>query len=230
MYNEILKYQEEEQNLLDIDKAIKTSEERKRLARVRAIINEFETGKLAMDEKAGNLQATFEKLSAENAKLVLEVEEYQATLKSTSEEDEINYFIKKISQLEEKIEKSEKEMADLYNGIREVLMTFDELRKKAVKAKADMDDAKKDYEALKASKQAEIDSVQEKLSKIEKKVDKELFKSYKKVREQKIYPAIVPLNGGLCGGCRFELSLNKMSEIDSKGMIECEECGRLIFK
>ncbi|CAH2213684.1 zinc ribbon domain-containing protein [Tepidibacter aestuarii] len=42
--------------------------------------------------------------------------------------------------------------------------------------------------------------------------------------------ALVKVDNNICGGCNVELFMNKISKLDNNQIIECENCGRLMYK
>ena len=51
-------------------------------------------------------------------------------------------------------------------------------------------------------------------------------------REAKKFPVFVALISNKCGGCRMEISASKLGQMKTNeyGVIECENCGRFIYK
>ena len=52
---------------------------------------------------------------------------------------------------------------------------------------------------------------------------------YLQKREGKLFPVFVELTATKCGGCRMEISVSKQAKLKADGMIECENCGRIIY-
>ncbi len=229
MFKQILNYQEKEKELIAIEKELSGSEERKRVGRAKSFLNDVDVNIAPMDEKAEVLRGNFEKLSKKAVVLEKELTEYNNLLENTSGDDEVNYFLSKIDQLEEQIQQVEKDIAQINSDIKQLLVSFDDYRKKVKQARDEFDVYKKKYDAMKLEKKPAMDAIKAELAKLGEGIDKGLLEQYKKIRERKIFPAIVPLTGENCGGCRMELSMNGQSELKTKKIIECEECGRLIY-
>ena len=45
----------------------------------------------------------------------------------------------------------------------------------------------------------------------------------------KIFPILYEVKGKICEVCNMELSLTELSKLKSGGIIDCEQCGRLLF-
>lgn len=233
MYQEILNYQKKEKELIDLERSLSQSDERRKLVKARNFLSDVDKNIKDMDDKAQTLNANFASLKAKIEKLSAELEEYNALLNKSADEAEINYFVKKVAKLDDELSSAENEAAKIIADVKALLIAFDDYKKKVRSAKDDFEEYKTKYDTLKKSRQSDFDKIRGELSEIEKTVpssDKDVFAMYKKVRERKIYPAIVAANGNNCGGCRMELSMNMMSKLNEKHVIECEECGRIIYK
>ena len=229
MYKEMLKYQIRENDLIKIEKELGASPERKRLIRAKNFLNDFDANIASMDCKAHELMAEFKKINEKSSDLAKQLEEYANMSGNSDGEDEHNYFIKKVSKFEEKITLTEKDLTQVTADIKLHLQNFDDYRKKVKLAKEEYNSFKSKYDELKNARKCEALGIQKDLSEIESKIPDDLFKKYKNVRAKKIYPALVPLAVENCGGCRMELSMNRISELKAKTIIECEECNRLIY-
>lgn len=229
MFMEILNYQEKEKDLLEMEKEIGNSEERKRVSKAKKFLQDVDTSLEDFDNKAQSLKNSFEKLSDKSAELKAELEEYNAMFGKSKGEDENNYFVKKVSQLEAQILNLDKDISNITANIKQLLIAFDDYRKKVKVANDEFKEFKVKYDELRMSKRPAIDAVKGELAKIETTVPEEIMTLYKKVRDKKIFPAVVELIEKNCGGCRMELSMNRMSELTQRHFIECEECGRIIY-
>lgn len=233
MYQEILNYQKKEKELIDLERSLSQSDERRKLVKAKNFLSDVDKNIKDMDDKAQTLNANFASLKAKIEKLSAELEEYNALLNKSADEAEINYFVKKVAKLDDELSSAENEAAKIIADVKALLISFDDYKKKVRSAKDEFEEYKTKYDTLKKSRQSDFDKIRGELSEIEKTIpssDKDVFAMYKKVRERKIYPAIVAANGNNCGGCRMELSMNMMSKLNEKHIIECEECGRIIYK
>lgn len=233
MYQEILDYQKKEKELIDLEKSLSQSDERRKLVKARNFLQDVDKNIKEMDDKAAALNSNFAILKNKIEKLSAELNEHIALLNKSADETEINYFVKKVAKLDQELSSAENDASKIIADVKALLISFDEYKKKVKSAKEEFESYKKKYEELKKSRQGDFDRIRGELSSIEKTIpnsDKEVFGLYKKVREKKIYPAIVAVNGESCGGCRMELSMNMISKLKEKHMIECEECGRIIYK
>ncbi|MBP5352464.1 MAG: hypothetical protein J6Y91_01700 [Alphaproteobacteria bacterium] len=67
------------------------------------------------------------------------------------------------------------------------------------------------------------------LAEIEKTVDAELVARYKDKRGKKIFPVIYAARDNVCGACNMELPKSVLSRLKGGEVIECDQCGRLLY-
>ena len=79
------------------------------------------------------------------------------------------------------------------------------------------------------SVQAENDAIKKELESLKKDVDPALMDRYLKKRENKIYPILYEVKGGICGACRMELSMLDMNKLEKGQVIDCDQCGRMLY-
>ena len=231
MDQNILDYQQQDGVLRRIENELQNSEERKRAAAAKSFLLEGEEVIAKTDKKAGDLLVKFQNLQHTLAECVQMSEEYEALMKESKEdEDELSYLNKKIQQLNDTLKKTEHELTVISQQMEETAKSFVAYRQKFGAAKEEYTKNKKKYDELKAAKAGEIEAVKEKMAGIAKGVDKKILERYQAVRNDKIFPVLVPLNGNMCGGCNTELSLNEMGRLKNQGYIECDNCKRIIYQ
>lgn len=229
MYEEILAYQRKEKELIDIEKELGKSDERRHIAKARNFLNDIDKNISGMEQRAATLNGTFNKLNEKIKSLESEIAEYSKLLGTSKGEEEINYYLKKVAKLDENLNNAIGEANQIVADVKTLLISFDDYKKKVKQAKDEYEKYRIKFDELKGTKKGEMDKITKELKELSQKVPKELMERYKKIRERKIFPAIVHANGNTCSGCRMELSMKKMSELNNNGITECEECGRIIY-
>lgn len=227
----ILDYQKQDGILRKIENELQNSEERKRAAAAKSFLLEGEEVIQKTDKKAADLLIKFRNLQHTLNECVQMSEEYEMLMKESKEdEDELSYLGKKIQQLNETLKKTEHDLTLLSQQMEETAKNFVAYRQKFGAAKEEYTTNKKKYDELKAAKAGEIEEIKKKMAQIAKDVDKKILERYQAVRNDKIFPVLVPLNGNMCGGCNTELSLNEMGRLKKQGYIECDNCKRIIYQ
>ena len=85
------------------------------------------------------------------------------------------------------------------------------------------------YGELKAARQDERSRIEGELKELEKNVDPKLMERYKAKRAAKIFPILYEVNGNVCGACNMELPKSVLAGLKNGDVIECDQCGRLLF-
>jgi len=136
---------------------------------------------------------------------------------------EIEHAEKDISALEDKelelMEAYEKGLATVATGQKELA----QFQEKAKQKKADL-------EKRTAVVTAELAAAKEKQTAAEQTVPEDVLARYRRILKSKKDVAIVPINGGACGGCHMKLtSQTVLSAKSGEGLTACENCGRLVY-
>ena len=112
-----------------------------------------------------------------------------------------------------KVDEAEKSKSEVETEFAEVKANYDE-----IKPKYD--------EYVQAEAQREADE----LNAQKKKVNPEFLNKYLSKQEGKVFPIFVELKDNRCGGCRMEVPAGKLKDLNTKHILECENCGRIIYK
>ena len=62
-----------------------------------------------------------------------------------------------------------------------------------------------------------------------KAVEPTLMERYQKKRADKMYPILYEVKNNACGACRMNLSMSDMNKLKNGEVIDCEQCGRMIY-
>lgn len=117
-------------------------------------------------------------------------------------------------------------------GLIQRLATIDQEMKKMA---ANLPRARQDYAKMKATYDKELKVVTEKttplkaeLEKVQSTLPETLLARYNQARRHASNP-IVPLEGDRCSGCNMELASAGLSKLRNQGIVDCENCGRIVF-
>lgn len=233
--NKMIEYQEIDSKLRAIEMELRGSEERKRAKAAQAFLGKVDEVAARLDKRASDLNGQYNDINNVYQQRLKEVKEFTGVADGLEEHKEVEYIVKKVEKTMNEIRRLEIELAELSKDIEATLTEFSDLKKKVKLAKDDFTENRAKYEAKKAERQPEMDKLKLELTMFEKNVDRNLLAKYKKKREEKIFPVFVPAVPGLkkgeqrCGGCQMLLSLAAGDELNSKKLIECEECKRYIY-
>ena len=228
MMQEMIKYQEIDTKIRRLNNELATSQNKKGAAEMQQYLKDGQAKLLKLEEVADNLTKQYEKA----VKLYNDfINKLDALTKSVEAAD-----LGKLTELESTInnfksnsETLENNIGVLANKINQANKEFEVLMNNAKKAKHNLEVYKSGYTKEKAQIEPEIARLAKELLDQKNKVDKTLLAKYTQKSEGKVFPIFVAESQGKCGGCRMEISASKLSDLRAKKVIECENCGRLIY-
>lgn len=230
MLEEILEYQKKDGQLVKIEKEISESKAKKVVNQMVGIVKDAQQKIVLTEKNATTLIKTYNELnkSFENQqKVILKY----LKLKLENENDEtIAEYEKNIKEATTNLLLIQKNIAKLSKSITETLKQFEQYKKDVIDAKKKHAQGMDAYNKLIESHKKDVETLKAELVKLEKKVDPKLLAKYKKMREDKKFPIFVPLLNSSCGGCSMGLAVSQLNKLEEKGMLECENCRRIIYK
>ena len=231
MLDKILEYQTLDSQIKAIELELSSTEERKRSRALLQFLKETEEKLKKMEQYVSEIAIKYNSIKEQydtNSKLL---KEYSVAVNNVLDEDELNYLRKKYENLVHVITNIEKEINAIMQEANSIAKQFDECKAKLPVAKKQYAEVKEKFDAIRKQKEPEISEIQRKKSELEKFIPADVLTLYKELRDQNISRPFVKLEEpNRCGGCRMELSMDKMSTIESKGYIRCESCHRVIYK
>jgi len=229
MIKALLAYQEADANLRKIETMLASSEERKKAMNAKKYLEGVEESVNKLDVRAAELYATYEKATDEQLKLKEQESAITDALDAVEDEKEAAYLIKKAEELIAKIKTLGSKASKILEEIQAVVKEYSNIKKTTQAAQVQYKENAEKYNALKESVKGEKESVENELNELKAKVDPELMERYLKKRANKIYPVLFEVKGNVCGACRMELPMSEMNKLKNGGVIDCDQCGRLLY-
>ena len=190
-----------------------------------------------IDKQCADTIKEYTELDKKLDKLTQELEEYDGIEEDINSKEQSEYCLNKINELIQKIEVVNKQVVDTNKKMEKSLQIADKIRESYNKNKADVtlaDNKLKEFREPYLPKFNELTSKQQELEKI---IGDELVEKYKNLRKR--YPnkdVFVELRGDdkkgwTCTGCFLESTAAdvRMKET-GKEIVECQSCGRLVYK
>ncbi len=235
MIENLLKYQQADAKLREIEMELAKSEERKKAVEAKKYLNGVETTVNKLDDKAADLLSAYEKLKSTKAKLEEQKEEFTKALDSIEDTTGANFIIKKAEELIARIKATAATVKNLEEEISQIGKEYALIRKRTKEEQEKYKENATKYNEFKASFKEKNEEIEKELSSLKKSVDSALMDKYTRKRENKIYPVLFEVeehgkDNNVCGYCKMELSLSEVSKLKSGEIIECASCGRLIYK
>ncbi len=229
MIEKLLAYQNADAKLRKIEMQLSGSEERKKAVSAKKFLETSPENVNKLDARARDLEAEFKNTLAEIAKLNEQQAELEGAMKSSEDETEVAYLIKKADELAASVKYLEGKSAKLIEEIQSIVKEFNAIRAQIKAAQAQYAEYGKKYNELKASVQGEKEEVEKELAELKKAVPTELMERYAKKRANKIYPIVYEVSGNHCGACGMEPSLSDMGKLKKGEIVDCEQCGRMLY-
>ncbi|HIT62689.1 MAG TPA: hypothetical protein IAC38_04475 [Candidatus Caccovivens faecavium] len=227
----LLKYQELDEKLYNVEQRLTKSPARKRAGELSKIAKNAQVKSNELELEAGKVLKEIEDVKAkfeENKKSLQSLLNKDLDKLSMEDLDKITSLKAKILSNLNFLEKHLQKHAELVNRIltdfNKTKKMYDEARVQFIECKNKIDEETK---ALEPEKERLVKELEE----LSKSVEKNLLAEYKKRRNDNIFPVVVPLEGtNFCGRCRMELPMVAISRIKDVGVITCEHCKRLVYK
>jgi predicted nucleic acid-binding Zn-ribbon protein len=230
MINELLNYQETDAKLRKIETTLSSSPARKKAASAKVYIEGVEENVNKLDDKAGIISSEYDAIVAEQKKITEQLAELEKAVESAEDENEIAYLAKKAEELTGVVKTICANISKINEEFQKVVKEYSEIKSATKKAQSQYAESKKEYDELKGSVQAEKDAIVKELEQIKKKVDPVLMEKYAKKRANKIFPIVYEVTSNVCGACRMELSMLELNKLKNGEIIECDQCGRMLYQ
>jgi len=226
---EMIKYQEIDMQIKKLNNELASSKNKKGAGEMQQYLKDGQAKLLKLEEIAENLTKQYEKAVKLYNDFVSKLEMLTKSVESAGVE-KIDELENTINNFKVNSETLENNIATLANKINQANKEFESLMNNAKKAKHNLEVYKANYNKEKSQIEPEIAKLSKELLDQKAKVDKTLLSKYIQKSEGKMFPIFVSEAQGKCGGCRMEISASKRSDLKNKGVIECENCGRLIYQ
>ncbi len=228
----LIDYQATDKTLLDIEKALAATEERKKYMQARKFLKGAQTTLDGYENKAVALAGDLSRLEKHYEEVAAELKEFSDVDFSELEnsEGETAFFKKNAQALSDTLRSLKRDLISVKEKMEAVTKEYLDLKKKTLSMQKQFKEYKEKYAAVEQGRAAEVKEIRSKLAAMEKDIPADVLERYKSRRKEGLWPVIVPLKEKRCGFCRMELSNADNSKLNEKGAIECENCHRIIYK
>lgn len=228
----LLEYQEIDKKLYELENELRNSEEAKEYFGLSKRLNAAQNELLSLESKAEELITGFDKVNENMLAAEKELNEIQSNLNGINKEDfsEMNFYHKRVERLisifdgyEKEGRKLKQNIAEIKEGVQKTLKQGQSLSEKTKAAKAA-------YDELKKSIIPKANEFMTELQKMEKDIEPKALAAYKKLRDDKKFPAVVKYADGRCIRCGMDIASDMQVKLKNSGdCIECPNCGRIIY-
>ena len=230
MLENILKYQEIEGKLVAEESELLKSNDREKASEISQSLKNQHTKLLTLENQAQKVNDSYKKATAKYEEFLKKLESLEKEMEN-ADSSKTAIYEKAYKDFASIANTLEKDIATIYNHIQQISKEYEEIIKKSKSDREKFDKYKAAFAKLKADKEPKIEDLKKKLQETKEKVDSKLLNIYLQKRETKKFPVFVALIANKCGGCRMEISASKLGQMKTNdyGVIECENCGRLIY-
>ncbi|MBE5801510.1 MAG: hypothetical protein E7319_04400 [Clostridiales bacterium] len=228
----LLQYQQADMAADAFEKEIKRSPNRIAFKKNRDFLMEQQNAAKKMESDVAHMTDRVETIQLAIARLEEQLSSMQkrlndappATLEAAQEAArDAQKLLGDIEQYEAEMQKIQKNAASQEKQEKDIRMKF-------AKAKAEYDKQKVEYEAEYKEQMKELDLKRKQAEEKTVGIDPALLERYKAIKLH-CTPPVARLYSGQCGGCNMSLpqaTLRKMK--NESGIIECENCGRMLIQ
>lgn len=225
--NKILKYQELDLEIARLEGELGENQDRKNAMKMQQLLKDYQAKLIELNKKAKELDGGYQKCKEVFNQMSSNLELINKNVASVDEK-KIDGFIEANEGVLGNLIKLEKKLLAATNECTNIQTEYTNIMKGARTAKTNLEKHKADFARAKQDTENKIDEKKKELETLSKSIDKNLMAKYKQKRNEKT-KVFVPEISGKCGGCRMEISVSKQSKLKADGMIECENCGRIIY-
>jgi len=225
------KYQELD---LQMDQYImekKNSDSRQRLLKIKDYLVKQEKNLLDMDNNADKRLDVLARMEEEFNKLKDRIQTQMERLKSDKvlSLQELEEITKEGLILNDNIRRKEEELKKIKKEHENFQKKLNEIRRKVADAKNEYMDVKKDYDEEVKRINEKLLKLKEERDKIGESISKTLLAKYNNIKASKT-PVISLLTDNQCDGCFMSLASLVVQRVkDGDRIVECENCGRILY-
>ncbi|EJO5347184.1 DNA-binding protein [Clostridium botulinum] len=197
--------------------------------------DEFEDNKTKYklkEEKLEKIKREYKEISLKIKRENKNIEEREYSLYNETKSD-----IRLIERLEKDIEKSKNTIKDLENLAIELIEKDEKLSSEKEKLREELKIIKVNFDEYKNNSSKKINKAKMEINLCEKSIksikavlEKDSIEKFEKIRKDKKI-AVVPIENGICKGCRVRVSGITLDKIrKDQEIVYCDNCGRILYK
>lgn len=230
MLEKILKYQELENSLISEEKVLLGSKDREKASEIQQLLKGLHSRLVVLENQALKVNESYKKATEKYAEYLKKLDVLEQEIAS-ADSSKIAVYEKAYKDFSAIANSLEKDITGIYSLTNQINKEYEDTIKKSKTEREKFDKYKASYAKLKAEKEPKILELKAELEKQSKQIDSKLLSRYNQKRDGKKFPVFVALVSNKCGGCRMEISASKLGQMKTNeyGVIECENCGRLIY-
>ena len=227
--NKILEYQKIDSERIKLERGMNDIEEKAIMNKMIAFVKDAQNKSLQLENSSKALLEEYTQLKKAYENNTENVNALIKTQVGNMTKDELGECLKKVNALSSELFMIERNINILITKINEKLKEFEVAKNNAGKARAKHREAKEKYESKRNDMQPKLVELDNKLKALEKEISPEVLAKYKTLRNDGIFPILVPVVNKCCGGCRMEIPSSTLDKLKTNKVTQCEHCRRVIY-
>lgn len=226
------RYQELAGQVQEIENGLRNSPIRRKLLHARNYIITVQNNLKTMEEDAAKIRAAMDSLSNRYASSAEKLEKESVHYNAADEESDaadVADMRGEVNGIMNQFNAMEKDVLALLKKLSSMEQEIAKMATNIPKAKEDYAKTKTVYDAELAKVTEQTAPLKKEMEQIESRLPGELIKALKQISSKFANPLVV-LRGNRCGGCNMELSAATLKRLADSPLIECENCGRLVYQ
>ncbi len=205
---------------------------RKELRKLQKYLIDQQNQLIKFDEEANKKNNKLNKIYHEYDNIVnsLRIDQEKIAEGSIKNLKQVEQLEKNAQILKEKAIKKEEELKKLREEIEEFSKIVKEVGIRISKAKKEYTKVKVEYDRQAGDIQKKYDEAKSKKNDLKQKIDKKLLSKYNELKNNHDEPISLVTSHYCCSGCNMQLASLAIQNLkEGSHIIECENCGRLLY-
>ena len=225
----ILTYQELDAKLYKLERELAGCDERKEYQKVKKFLETAPEKLDALDAKAVSLKGEASEIAQKYAHLEETLKDFENLDELITGGADIAFYKKKAQSIVDQLKKLKADLNSLTEAIKATDAEFQKMKKQVISAQKQYPEVSEKYKAVKAANEAQRKELETGLAPLVKEIPEKMLEVYQTKRKERIFPIVGELTGNRCPFCSMEPPLAARNKLTGGGMIECDNCHRIIF-
>ena len=225
----ILTYQDLDAKLYKLERELAGCDERKEYQKVKKFLETAPEKLDALDAKAVSLKAEAAEIAQKYARVEETLKEFENLDELITGGADIAFYKKKLQSIVDQLKKLKADLNGLTEAINATDSEFQKMKKQVISAQKQYPEVSEKYKAVKAANEAQRKELEVGLAPLVKEIPEKMLEVYQTKRKERIFPIIGELTGNRCPFCSMEPPLAARNKLTGGGMIERDNCHRIIF-
>lgn len=225
-------YQQIDLQVANVEKKLRSSPTRKKLMQARDYIIDAQNLMKKMEADAGELRINYDSIKQKNDALVADLVSlvgYIADSDGDTTMQELERMRKEVAEIQGNLNRHERDLQLIIERLSKIEANVNKISINAPKAKKDYTELKEVYDKEAAVNASEAAPFKKQMQALEVQINPKMLLRYTNIKKTRINP-LAPVRNSRCSGCNMELPSVVLKQVVENGaMLECENCGRLLF-